>query len=297
MKIVHITGAGRSGSTAMSITLGNHPDTVSLGEADNLPIAWNSPQHTCACNRHATTCEFWSEVYHTWIESAGADNCHQYAELQRTFEHIRGIPRLLRERVRPSAHYEVYLRTTLLLYHAIQKVSGREIIIDSSKRPARALVLASLPDSELYVIHLVRDARGVAWSFMRTERKHRGREGRFSHLYYGTAWVFTNLVAQWVCNRLDPQRSVRIRYETFAQEPTPTLEMLGTILHLDLSTIIEKAAQKRPLLSGHEIGGYGIQRDGSIILEYKATWQSEMPQSAQSQTAMIAGWLMRRYGY
>jgi hypothetical protein len=43
------------------------------------------------------------------------------------------------------------------------------VVVDSSKRPANALLLAASDDIDLFVVHLVRDPRGVAnsWEFAR----------------------------------------------------------------------------------------------------------------------------------
>src|SRR3712207_8630396 len=61
-------------------------------------------------------------------------------------------------------------RSTLFPYTTLFRsaVSGKPVIVDSSKSPARALALGMVPGIDLYVVHLVRDGRGVATSLRKT---------------------------------------------------------------------------------------------------------------------------------
>ncbi len=50
---------------------------------------------------------------------------------------------------------------------AIRSVSGCEVILDSTKDPAYAFLLNLVPEVDMRLIHLVRDSRGVAYSWQR----------------------------------------------------------------------------------------------------------------------------------
>jgi hypothetical protein len=56
------------------------------------------------------------------------------------------------------------------LYRAIQCVSGARVLIDSSKVPTYGLILSRTSDIHLSVLHLVRDSRAVAYSWLREGR-------------------------------------------------------------------------------------------------------------------------------
>ncbi len=84
VKVLYITGAGRSGSTILDIVLGNHPDIESTGELSNLVRnGWIGGESLkgierkrvrvpiCTCGRRtdipdvedaAEACPFWSSV-------------------------------------------------------------------------------------------------------------------------------------------------------------------------------------------------------------------------------------------
>jgi hypothetical protein len=59
---------------------------------------------------------------------------------------------------------ERYSDALYRLYRAIQEVSGRSIVVDSSKMTTHALMLHRDRRIDLRVLHLVRDSRGVAFS-------------------------------------------------------------------------------------------------------------------------------------
>ena len=65
---------------------------------------------------------------------------------------------------RQLARYEAYL---VPLYRAIAEVGGARVVVDSSKLPSHAAILRRLDPIDLRMIHLVRDSRGVAYSWQK----------------------------------------------------------------------------------------------------------------------------------
>src|ERR1019366_1995765 len=59
------------------------------------------------------------------------------------------------------------------LYRAIRQVAGKSVVVDSSREASQALVLARIPDIDLKVLHLVRDSRAVAFSYLRRKPQFR----------------------------------------------------------------------------------------------------------------------------
>ena len=54
------------------------------------------------------------------------------------------------------------------LYAAAATVSGASVLVDSSKHAALAYCLRFAPSIDLRVVHVVRDSRGVAYSWTKT---------------------------------------------------------------------------------------------------------------------------------
>src|SRR4030095_6531842 len=104
-----------------------------------------------------------------WIRSVGADGLTRYIDLQARYEHSsKRWPRLLVEERIPTPELLAYGRMTAALYDSIREVSGKPVILDSSKKPIRTYALPAAGVADVRVLHLVRDGRGVVWSRLKS---------------------------------------------------------------------------------------------------------------------------------
>ncbi len=69
-----------------------------------------------------------------------------------------------------------YAEYTGALFNAIADLSGADVIVDSSKSPARALALSRTPGLDVRMLHLVRDVRGVAYSLRKLSAPKPGED-------------------------------------------------------------------------------------------------------------------------
>ena len=325
VKVVKLTGLGRSGSTILDVVLGTHPQIESVGEVGNIVRnGWISRESLrgipkdrlrrpiCTCGKRLDVlyvdtpeeaCPFWSSVRREWVERTDRDSIESYPKLQNDFELKRRWPRLLYEKRRPSAPFRSYARLTRTFFESIRAVSGKPIIVDSSKSPARALAFGMIPGIDLYVIHFMRDGRGVVTSLRKTFKKdlqagimwdHKG------HPMWKTVvrWTVLNLASEWVCTQLGPERTMRLRYEDFVADPKAALERIGSLIELDLTKVAHAASSGKPMQAGHNIGGNRTKKSGTITLRPDAEeWRSALSPTEQRLSWMLMGWLMRRYGY
>ena len=344
VKVLKITGLGRSGSTILDVVLGNHPDIESVGEASNLiRNGWISRESLrgidpsklrvpiCTCGKRLDVlyvdtpdeaCPFWASVRREWLERADGESIESYPRLQNDFELKRRwsrygldpLPRLLYERRRPSAPLRSYARLTRTFFESIRAVSGKPIIVNSTKPPAHAFALGMVPGIDLYVVHLVRDGRGVIASHIGSIRDDRRAGARWDHkgrLMWKTAarrkvlflvsvvrWIVRNLATQWVCARLGPNKTMRLRYEDFVADPKGALERIGSLIELDLRDVADAASSGKPMQAGHNIGGNRTKKSGVITLRPDAEeWRSALSPAERRLSWVLMGWLMRRYGY
>ena len=145
VKVLKITGLGRSGSTILDVVLGNHSQIESVGEASNLiRNGWISRESLreipknrlrvpiCTCGKRLDVlyvdapdeaCPFWSSVRREWVQRADRDSIESYPKLQNDFELKRRWPRLLYEKRRPSALFRSYARLTLAFFESIRAVA------------------------------------------------------------------------------------------------------------------------------------------------------------------------------
>src|SRR4051794_28848772 len=145
------------------------PGHVGVGE---LFYLWRNGvlnDNLCACGERFLSCPFWTRVgdaaYGGWSEA----EARRIMQLQDRVDVTAAIPLLIASR-RPrsfQADLEAYGDTLTRLYDAILHVSGGEVVVDSSKRPSMAFALRAMDRVSLSVVHVVRDPRGVAFSFQK----------------------------------------------------------------------------------------------------------------------------------
>jgi len=160
-----------------------------------------------------------------------------------------------------------------------------------------------IPGIDLYVLHLVRDGRGVIASLRKTFKKdiqagimwdHKGRPMWKAIV----RWIVMNLAAEWVCAQLGPKRTMRLRYEDFVSDPKGALERIGSLIELDLTDVADAASSGKPIQAGHNVGGNRTKKSEVITLRPDAQeWRTALSPAEQRLAWMFMGWLMRRYGY
>jgi hypothetical protein len=128
------------------------------------------------------------------------------------------------------------------LFSAISQVSGKNIIVDSSKHPSRLQRLLRIPELEIYPIHLVRDPKGHICS---VKRKH---GGFFKHI------LRYELVHEQIRRILRFTSHSTIRYEQLVLEPQQTLETILKAIELQFQPgQLLWAEQEKHIVAGNRM--------------------------------------------
>jgi hypothetical protein len=296
---LYIMGAGHSGSTVLDIMLGNHPEIVGVGELGNftLPVRGNY----CACGQPSGKCGFWSEVQRKWTHRVGVDGVAGYQVAQEPFEKLRYWFRSEKEKrgVFQSPRYRVYAEHTRALFESIAVASGKRIIVDSSKSPARALALSGISGFDLRIIHLVRDGRGVVWSLMKKKahRKNALAHGDFALPWFASlGWLLTNGWSDFVLRRGEVP-GVRVKYEDLVGQPEKALDRIGRMLEIKFNPVVDHLFARKELAIGHNIAGNRIRKAGSIRLRPDYEWNERLPGRYKRLFWLLAGSRAKKYGY
>jgi len=231
LKVLYIAGSGRSGSTIIARLLGEVSGFVNVGEAarflfDSHLQARNAP---CGCGSSILDCDFWKEI-------AGAippGLAEQGARLVR----MRRFPSLIRAQHSTISEYRPLSSAIADVYRRVIRQTGCNVIVDSSKNPANALLLALVPEIELHVLHVVRNPHQVIASW--TKKKgylvtHKSRNV--------IAWWWSyNILSEALRTKA---RSYRLlRYEDFVRDPHRTL--------MQVTTEVTGAPVPTPFLNGN----------------------------------------------
>jgi len=303
VKVIYIMGAGHIGSTVLDVVMSSHPRLESLGEVNKLHgFGWRRQENRrCACGETVYDCPFWARVRARWAELTGSGDAGRYMLLQPRFERTRAAwMRLVRNRIRRTPDFIEYLRGTEAIYRAVQEAGGRAFLVDSSLTPKRAYAQSLNPNIDLYLIHLVRDGRGVIWSLMKPNKKIPGGP------YVPTPparttkyWISANLQSAWVLRQVPEERRMRIRYEDFALDPTAVLTRIGDMVGEDMSGLVKDGMLTTPRPERHTVGGNRVRfiKDEELRLRADFAWMENLPERSREMFWRRAGWLARRFGY
>jgi len=294
MKLIYVAGYGRSGTTLLDIALGEHPMIMGAGEVTTLARhVWEKGEY-CACGARVRECPQWQAIVARWTQGEHRDFLARYRRVQERTEALLAPARLLR-----LPGWRDHGRQTVKLLRGMALASGRAVLVDSSKLPGRAFALAAMPGIDLHVVHVVRDGRGVAWSLMKGHRRsvEKGvqRDLRPKPLLYtALRWAMVNIAAELLCRRVGAERSIRVRYEDFVDDPRRTIgrivALVGEAPHLP-------ATDLAPFTPQHQVAGSRHRMQKALTIRGDDKWKREMPGWKQRLFTLFCAPLLRRYGY
>jgi hypothetical protein len=304
--VLYIGGTGRSGSTLLEQALSQLPGIVSVGELRALWKAILTDDRRCTCGAVPSDCEFWREVGDRAFGGWRPDHVRSVLKLQQSIDRHRRLVRLLgREANHPGPQTRALAAAWSAVFGAIGQTASARMVVDSSKYPIHAAVLRA-GDLDLRIVHLVRDPRGVAFSWAKRGVVKPDSTGDPSFMpVYG----YGRTAAEWTVYNLAFDRMRRLgtptlllRYESFVGDPAASLDRVlafadTTGARPDLSFVdgAEIALRGRQ----HAFGGNPQRREeGSTIhVTLDDAWRRMMPPVRRTQVALVTLPLMVRYGY
>ena len=305
VRVLFLGGLGRSGTTILERVLGELPGAVSAGELVHLWQRGVLDDERCGCGEAFSRCPFWTEVgaraYGGWDRAAA----QRMIELHDRVDRTRHVPRVALPRLlgRRRAALEEYQRTFAALHHAIAAVSGCPVVIDSSKHPSLAYCLAGAPGVDLRVLHVVRDSRGVAYSWTKEVRRPEsaGSEDlmtRYSPWTSSMLWNGHN-VALSVLRRLGTTGRL-LRYEDFVADPRGTVAGVADFAGLpsDAASLDFFDGRSVVLAASHTVAGNPVRfRTGPMELRRDDDWREQLPAPRRRLVSLLTLPLLTRYGY
>lgn len=298
LRLIYVSGAVRSGSTALDVLLGSHPDVVSGGEIIRIAKYPEPPGYPCACGKGAWECPFWSPVLR---EFAAQDSLSELRKGWKRYEGLRALPRLWWDRRRGDPRVTAHVGRMHHLLQAIATASGRSCIVDSSKDPVRGVLYRELLSAgvDVRLLHLIRDGRGYLWSVSGrpdgSGLAGKGKRGRPVPVRI-VQWVLANLASSLLLRR-PRDRYLRLRYEDLLSDPAGSLGRLGGFLDLDLGSLVATAQAGGAFAIGHPIGGNRMRFSRTMRLRRDAEWESRLSRRDEWMFWALGGWLARAYGY
>jgi UDP-N-acetylglucosamine transferase subunit ALG13 len=303
-RVLFVAGWGRSGSTLLDRLLGQVPGTFSVGEVRDIWHRGVIENRLCGCGASFHDCEIWSEVGKEAFGGWEHLNLREVTRLRSRLDRPWAVPSVLTSKASPTRDADVgaYVGYLERLYDAIHRVTGASVIVDSSKIPTYALLLRQVPNIDLRILHLVRDPRGVVYSWQKQVVRADGG-GRDEMLRYGVAsasarYLFYNGLAHGMRALGSSYRFVR--YEDLIADPLGTLR--GTLafagLPSDAQTLSFLHGRSADLGPNHTVDGNPMRlQTGPIELRPDEAWREGMDPRQRSVVTGLTSPLVAWYRY
>jgi hypothetical protein len=189
------------------------------------------------------------------------------------------------------------------MYAAVRAATKSAIIVDSSKHPAEALLLAARPDVDVTVLHLVRDPRGAAYSWSKRSGAAMERpsvaappqRGLFSSSAWWTTW---NMVAEWMIRPVLGSRYLSLRYEDVMASPRDQLGAVVQRLGISAGDLPFHGANEVFLGPAHTVAGNpNRMASGSVHLELDTEWKRSLRGADRWKATVPALPMLHHFGY
>ncbi len=300
---VYLVGAPYSGSTLLSFLLNAHPECVSLGESFGPSKRVVIDDYACSCGEDFLQCPFWRRLAQR-IEELGEPFDPAARRWPTKFDVSRnryinyfvarslgsGFLDGLRDiSLAPLSGVRRKLdrvgRVNALFARAATELSNTRVFVDASKVAHRVRFLARVPELDLRVIHLVRDARGGTASIMKNA-------GIADPAVATRHWRRRNLEAERAARFLSPDRWIVVRYSDVCANLQAEMDRIADFVGVKRAPVPEDFRS----VEHHLIGNQMRVRSSSAIRE-DLSWRERLDESELAVIARISGAANRHFGY
>lgn len=293
VRVLFLAGSGRSGSTILGKTLGNLDGFFDVGEIRQFWRRVSLGRKLCGCGMLLETCPFWEGILSS-LKHDGIDP-QRVARLQTKLNRNRRVAHAWMRRFHSRTGKEWEDLTTAMqrLYAHVAAGCQDAIIVDGSKLPIHLMLLRELTEIDLRVIHLVRDGRGVAYSWAKRRRTKPGNRSPYGSM---VLWIAENALIRRLLRR--QRHWTMVRYEDFANCPKGTLIKALRGLGMDAHANRVEGARIEISPTHSVAGSNGVRFAGraqKIALDQ--LWRDHLDTREKRILTLMGCFSLRRYGY
>ncbi len=296
---LYILSPSYSGSTLLTFLLAGHRRIGTIGELKATAMG-DLDQYYCSCQSAIRKCPFWhglaQELGNKGVAFDLADfGTHFCAPSPPVIDRLiraclRGaICELARDvglKLIPEAGRRInqIIEKNRVVIETILKLQQADIFLDASKEPVRLKYLLRAGYWNIKAIHLIRDGRGVACSYM----KHYDVPMEIAAL----EWKRTARQCEMMLSSLPADSWITVHYEQLCTDPDGTVKAILDLIKLD-PNLVETDLEPT---EHHILGNYmRLKRPNKIKLDQK--WKSTLSAGKLATFAQVAGKTNRQYGY
>ncbi len=302
---VFICSAGHSGSTLLDMMIGSHSTAESLGELVHLPMdmALNTE---CVCGTAMHNCTLWPKVMRRMgvgpVDDPYALNLGYSIA---TLGDVKRTSLMHRYLTRPKIAMKYYqlrynlpflekltpgftqgIINTLKVYDHVRILTGKRVIVDSTKHYVRATALYLAQPEKTRVVVLVRDGRGVFYS---------GLKRGFNRDYSIRAWYNHYRRALQLLDKHVPKtHQILVHYEDIVTNTEQAISNLCEFLDIEY----EPDMLNFKAVIHHNVNGNNDMKFSSVAeLRLDEIWKTKLEPTDRKYFERHAGALNRRLGY
>ncbi|GAB4523072.1 MAG: sulfotransferase [Pleurocapsa sp.] len=311
IKIISIAGFGRSGTTILGNILGSISGFFHTGETCFLWENGINNNRNCGCGLPFRQCSLWHDI----LKNAYG-NLENLKDINIKYLKQQGIPQnrdilpalIFKKRKEnlESVHENLkkYLINQEKLYRSIANHTNCDVIIDSSKFPSYVYLLNLISSIDLYVVHLVRDPRAVAYSWQKkrirsdVSTKNNLLQEQFKPTKVALQWNAWNLLLEFFGNKELKQHYLFLKYEQFMQNPQQTVKSILNFVGEADKELPFVDSSSVSLTVNHTIWGNPIRsKTGLVKLKTDEQWKDKISPSHRKTVVAITLPLLLKYGY
>lgn len=300
VRVIYLTGTGRSGSTLLGNAIGSFPGAVSAGEIRFTLRRGIAEGGRCGCRELVVECPVWQPALEKTFGSIP-----DREEALRLDAALTALVR--RRRVRwwaggrtsPEAEELVDIHGRLVANLA--EASGATTVVDSSKIATFGALLSRSELLDVRPVHLVRDPRAVAYSWQREVASQAvpGFDGEMEQFHAGKAaamWLHSTVSVGTVFRRRGVD-VLDVRYEDLVTDPAEALRRVATFAGLPPpDDVVRDGAVS--LHTSHAVAGNpNRMRSGPISLRADTAWRSDLATRDRWVVSTLTATHRRGYGY
>lgn len=301
LQVTYVVGSSHSGSTLVALLADQHAEIASVGEVSvKRGIRWERRTATqpCSCGMTIDSCPFWQSLFAD-VTAAGSPFTVERWRTDYRFEDPWLDALLTREtsltslrRMRRFAMRTLPVlaprnaridRTNVAFMRAVLKRRNASVFLDTSKLLTRLGYLLDVPDLNIRVVWLTRDARGFAAS-----AKRRGDSiERAARVWRNDQMAIERFLAE------RPElHSLLLRYEDLCATPVETLRRLWEFC--GVRDVVPKTVIQS---NDHHILGNRMRMGGTFEIRLDDAWRSRLGALEERRVLSVAGALNERLGY
>lgn len=306
VRVLYLGGLGRSGTTLLERVVGELPGAVPLGEIVHLWRRDLRDGERCGCGEPFLACPFWTAVGERAFGGWHEVDVDRVVALALTVDRTRFVPGLALKQWtdRHWGELREYTDYYVRLYRAVQAETGAAVVIDSSKHASLAYCLSHNAEIDLRVLHVVRDSRGVAYSWTkhvdRPETDGADEMTRFSPGRTALLWNAHNAAFSVLEPRNDRVQVMRLQYEHFVADPVDITRAVARFAGLQLGPGDLDFLGPDTVALGrcHSAAGNPMRfLTGQLTIRHDDAWRQALPPAQRRLVSTLTAPFLVAYGY